>query len=180
MPQMPRFTRDRATIAEGPDGLRIVIPSWRGRAIGLLFFGAWIVAWNALWLGARFRLLKVEDAQVADGWQGALIELISNAVCVPMFLWHLAGRQVILIDDRALTIRHELFGVGPSRSYVLAGIGDLRASDEGLEAGSSVAFDHDGVRRRFARELPAAEVERLIAAIRGRFAIPDGQRTDHA
>ena len=169
--------RTHATLTEGPDGLQIVIPVWQGRKIALGFFGAWFVLWNVGWLGMMTHLIPSEAAEVADGLQGVVIWVLGNAACVPMFLWYLAGKEVILVDDRALTIRRTLFGLGPTRRYDLARVRDLRACGEGLEVGSSVAFDHDGKRRRFGQNLPAAEVERLIEAIRGRVAIPYGRRT---
>lgn len=172
--------RPRSTITDTPEGLRIDIAAGPLRRTFLGFVGTWLAFWNLAALAAALRLVPGESGEVATGWRFALVWLVGDAMALPPFLWYLGGRQVIRIDGRTLTIRREVFGIGRSRSYDLGGIRELRASSEGLEDGSSVAFDHEGRRRRFGAFLPEAEAEHLVGAIRARFDLPDdpGQRTD--
>src|SRR3954451_607589 len=107
----------RLAVAEGAEGLRIVIPGRRRLGtLFLVFFAVWLVIWNALGIAFALRLLPA-DLEVVRGWRTWSALILSDAIVLPIFLWYLAGREIVLLDDRSLTIRREVLGIGRSRTY---------------------------------------------------------------
>ena len=43
-----------------------------------------------------------------------------------ILLWIAAGREIITLDSGFLRVRREIFGIGWSRQYLLAEVGDIR------------------------------------------------------
>jgi len=115
-------------------------------------------------------------------WYGAMA--IAGAWFAFCLTWLVVGREVIQLRDRALVIKRSIFGKGPSRSFAISGIIDLRASNFGVSSmslsysfarmglvGGSIAFEYNGKTQRFGIDLEESDAKALLVAIRARFDI---------
>lgn len=171
MPE-PRTDGFRFSMAETPDGLRVVIPV-RGRTGRLVpgFVAVWLVCWDFAGLLAGLHILPAgPDVSIGQNAWAALA--VGNVVALSILVWYLAGREVVLVNDRSLTIRAELFGIGRSVRFDRGRVQHLRAYDErSAEGWTGVLFD-DGMRlRRFGTALAAPEVAFLAETVRDRLGL---------
>ena len=160
----------RFSTAETPDGLRIVIPV-RGRTGKRvpMYVALWLACWNLAGLLAALHVLPAgPDAQVDQNAWAALA--VGDLVAVSILVWYLGGREVVLVNDRSLTVRAELFGVGRSVRYDRARVHHLRAYDKPSNEGwTGVLFDDGSRLRRFGTALSAPEVAALAETVRRRL-----------
>ncbi len=150
--------RSRIVIDEGPDILRIVIPALRpGSGIFLAFFGLWLSFANLAAIIAALGMVPVEGGY--DPGEFAAMTLLFNVIGLPVFLWHLIGREVVRLDDRTLSIRLELCGLAWTRTFDPARIGGLHVIPDSLrhagKPGGPAFLDGDRLRTFGSRVLEA-------------------------
>jgi hypothetical protein len=93
-------------------------------------------------------------------------------------LYAIGGREVILVNSQSLTIRTEIFGVGPAKSYRAEQIRNLRFQPAlGVGKGrvaSRIAFDYGAKTIMFGADIDEPEADDLISRIRQRSGIVEG------
>ena len=110
-----------ASIERIPGGLRIMIPGWLGWG-SMAFHLIW--SYFAVDLSGD-ELLNILHGKADWGTIGLLLFWnIHLLLAVPLLLWQVAGREVILIDGVSMSQRLEIFGLGWARRFPVA---DIRA-----------------------------------------------------
>jgi hypothetical protein len=108
----------RATVVKEPTGLRITIPVKR-RWFMLLFLTVCLGFWG---VGGGTTLLKTLRGERGDDWL-TLAFLAVWVACIVfgvyVWLWQLAGQEVVVLRPRSLLLRREIFGFGRSREFDL-------------------------------------------------------------
>jgi len=176
------------TITEGPAELRVVIPARRHP-----FLVLYVVFCLGMWaLGEA----AVAHALLADPWTGATL---AAAVCLLPWTafgaavlaacaWLAAGRAVVTVTDRALTIRCAAFGLGSAREYDLAHVHALRLAPWWIfkpwaalgftlwlmPGAGPIALDYGARTVRFGNGLDEPEARRIVERIAARFGVPAG------
>lgn len=171
-PQAPRFRTERTA-----GGFRAEIPAKRN-----LFVLVFLIIWLAGWV---FGEASVSKQLVHPGPRTPVAFLslwitgwtVGGVLIAATIVWQLAGREVIIIDPQALTLRVEALGIGHSRSFKTAEIKFLRLSPfvsspfqnrqtsfpPIFGAGyGPVAFDYGARTYRAAAALDEAEARMLI------------------
>ena len=183
--------RTRITEEEFGD-FRITIPSPR---IGpmTLFLILWLCAWALGEYVVGTQLATWVFTGVAPrGGNGSFLVIwltfwtIAGFYTFSVLAWSLAGREVIVIGDEAITLTREVSRLRRSRWLDLAGVRNLRYAPEIYHRSRSrhsmsspwngcgvVAFDHGSTTYRFGDQLAEIEARRLIATIQERFKIPE-------
>jgi hypothetical protein len=188
--------KPRATVAEEADGaLKITIPvrrrwyDWPGMVLGVFLACAFLVGAAVVLVGlaiGRVGLRGPEGSLEAE----PLLLLFGFAAfglwLAYITLWCLFGREVMLIDAKALILRWQAPLHPVEKRYVLAEVRNLRAS-RGVWAGyfryasglflpdlfelrrGYIAFEYRGKTRSFAAALDEAEAEQIVARIIERF-----------
>lgn len=194
----------RATVTEEPGGLRIVIPAWR-HWLGIVFLGIWLPAWvvaEVLFGGVLVAAL----VSLLIGWgegptsiggtlllAAFLVPWTAAGLCTAVaWLWSVAGKDVVTVTDRGVTLKRDVWGRGPTRTYDVARVRALRVvpwwkynpwATWGYRrwmfpGGGPIALDHDGRTTRFGSGLHEAEARRIVARIRERLPLPTGPSPD--
>jgi hypothetical protein len=159
-----------------------------------LFLGLWLCGWA---IGEVFAIGTLADGVIQsltsgesslDGsWLGLVIWLLfwtfGGGIALVIFLWQVAGREVIEISYDAFKIGRKVLGIGPNKSYNPINVDNLRI-DENQPAGSSRAsrfgtagslgggrlvFDYGGAQVRFGSGLDSNEAKLLLAEIQSRY-----------
>lgn len=152
----------------------------------ILFLGFWLMAWavgeiivGALFLRGVFATLRGQAPNVGEGagmlFMGVWLTFwtLGGGFALLVWLWSLAGREIITIDGEGLTIRRAVFGIGPARRYVAGYVDRLRLADESGASsgpwGGGLAFDYGGDTIRFGAGLNPGEAREVLARIAARF-----------
>jgi len=194
----------RATITETPGEMRIVVPAWRNR-LGILVAGVWLAAWlltESLFVAALFAGLWARgrgspDVDVSAGGvvfyvAFLLIWTALGLLTLAGWLWAVAGKDVVTVTDRAVTLKRDVLGRGPTRTYEIDRLRALRVvpwwkynawATRGHRrwlfwGGGPIGLDHDGRTTQFASGVHEAEAYRIVDRVRARFAIPTGPSPD--
>jgi hypothetical protein len=186
----------RATITEVPEGLRIVIPA-RRRRFDILFVGAWLVAWllseavlvtaliAGLWAMSR-GMVEVPVGGVVFYVFFLLVWTAVGLLSLAGWLWAVAGRDILTVTDRAVTLRRDVLGRGLTRSFDTARLRALRVVpwwryNPWVTVGGRrrvlwfrgpIALDCRDGTTRFASGVHEAEAYRIVDRIRERFGVP--------
>jgi len=161
----------RAIISEDLSGLRISIPgkwSW-----ALLFPAAWLCAWTLGGIAAGASLFHHFSFFILFwmfGWA------LGETVVGYNVLYAIAGREIILVSADTLTCRKQIFGLGVTKSYPVAGMRNLRfqadASSGKTRIPSRIAFDYGDKVYGFGAGLAESDAFEVISRIQQRSAIP--------
>lgn len=179
-PGTPRYT-----IQDDFATLRVAIPAPRNWPT-ILFLGFWLMAWavgeiivGALFLRGVLATLRGQTPNVGEGagmlFMGIWLTFwtLGGGFALLVWLWSLAGREIITIDGEGLTIRRAVFGIGPARRYVAGYVDRLRVADESGASsgpwGGALAFDYGGDTIRFGAGLNPGEAREVLARIAARF-----------
>ena len=185
----------RITFSHVGAAVEVRIPTLKIKAL-LIFLPVWWTGWTAGGIFAIVALL------LGDPPGGALIVVwlifwfgfwVFTAYA---WLWDAFGNEVITFDHASLRIKRDLFGRGPSSTFVVLEISRLRAaglfggahtferslSPWGL-TGGMIAFEVGGKTRRFGLQLQEEEAHALVDTMRSQLpdsvfeAAPGGRQT---
>jgi hypothetical protein len=104
---------------------------------------------------------------------------LGGAAALTVFLWMLAGKQILRIDRGVLSVRWDVFGRGYSREYTISSISNLRVGAGGDSSlfnmgragdvwgftGGPLVFDYGAQTIRVAVGLHEAEAKTLLPRI---------------
>ncbi|OGS01493.1 MAG: hypothetical protein A2V88_03055 [Elusimicrobia bacterium RBG_16_66_12] len=166
----------------GFDGASFVVSGMRIWPL-TAFLGLWLCGWTAGELAALRSLMAASTPAFGSvflmvwliGW--TLGGLFAWAV----FLYSIAGREVVIVGPGRLRLRWEVFSLRWTREYAAETIRDLRVKEAqpprpgrvALGAMSALTFSHPGGNVVFGIGLTPEKAAGLLQAIRGRGALPD-------
>ena len=200
----------RVTIGAERSNLAIAaISTWlAGWAVGEFAVLNWVaslaaipIAWRFGWIPSQVAVGMAQSPQAR--WGECLVIILVWfpfwTICGIGFLhgllWHLGGREVIVIHEGILEVRRETDLTCRSQILHLSRVRGLRYAPEQTPAigysrgrsslstqvllgtvGGSIAFEHDGQTHGFGVGLETSEANQLIASILERFDIAEGGR----
>lgn len=180
----------RSTVRQEASGLTIEIPVKRNWFM-LVFLSLWLCGWLA---GA----IMVPGSFFSPGTPaGARLFTVAwlamwtvGGVCaIYIWLWQVAGMEIIRITHTSLTRRRALFRVGRDKEFGLSHIRNLRvATPQGFNpfdfasagqfwglSGGAVAFDYGARTYRFGLGLDEAEAKTIVQKIREHVRLPEAR-----
>jgi len=167
----------RSTVSEDVEGLRISIPAQRSWTI--LFMLGWLGAWTAGGIAAGTSLFHRFNFFIPF-WMCAWA--FGEVFAGYTVLYAIGGRQIVISKFDALTIRTEIFGLGPARSYLVSEMKNLRFQPPAIvnrgQRASGIAFDYGAKTVMFGGGLDEKEATDLVARIRQRCPIADATSQD--
>lgn len=175
----------KAIIQETPNGLQIVIPSRKNMFI-IIFLSIWLAGWFCGGLSAFAAILNDKSLSGENlfmiGW--LIIWMVIGTSALYIWLWNLLGKEVVVINNSGLVIKHEIFGYGRKKEYESMYIKNIRVSPQpfnlfnfssGLQAwgigGGFIAFDYGAKTYRFGASIDEAEAYQIVERIKKRFPI---------
>src|SRR5271166_3018211 len=162
----------RSTISEEAEGLRISIPPRRNWA--LLFMLGWLGAWTVGGIAAGTSLFHHFNFFILF-WMFAWV--FGEVFVGYTVFYAIGGRQIILASPDALTIKTEIFGLGPARSFLVSEMKNLRFEPRAIlgrgQRASGIAFDYGAKTVMFGDGLDEKEATALVARIRQRCPVAD-------
>jgi hypothetical protein len=152
----------RARLEDMPDGLRIAVPSrWNWFTF---LVGAVLTPFILLWV-----LLDLRSKPFAIA-----ITFLMWLIFFPrVWVWNLAGKEIIYLSRDTLSVHYSMLGVGWTFRYRLSGVSNFRYgapfhSRYGSE-NRTIVFDYEYMPRRFGLYLSESEANQLIAVLRTRI-----------
>jgi hypothetical protein len=112
-----------------------------------------------------------------------LVWTAAGAYVIYAWAWHLGGQEIIELDDRMLTKKRELFGLGIPKKFNVAEITNLRILPQSLPMrdteeritammaefwglrGGIMAFDHGAKTYRFGFGVDEPEAQQIMEAL---------------
>lgn len=175
-----------------PEGYRISIPvksTWLVSTPAMFFLGACGMA--VLYGIDRF----VRYEAMATSGIPAVVTVVGMTVgclCILYWwLWMVAGGETIAADDKTLSVKRDILGIGHTRSYDLLFVRDLRVElipptpqthltmiNWRGGGGCCLAFDYHGEPQYFGIGLFEDEAHALVKAVRRRVSIPSRPRQE--
>jgi hypothetical protein len=192
-PPPPRF------IAEELDnGIQVILPS-KKNFFHLLWHGLWLIGWSIMTTVGIFILAIFaigmtgfpndlpespnEFGSVIGTWifvalfLGFIVGL--GGVATYSFLWKIAGKEIVVINNQLMSIARQIFGWRRSTEYYLDNVIDLRVSfrqqphyaplraiKSMLGRDGIIAFDYGAKTYRFGLDIEEAEAKQIIAALK--------------
>lgn len=189
----------RSQIQDAGTSVQVVIPSPKYR-FQTVFLTIWLVFWalgeitiGSIVVGAAFALLTSDDPNVPRAavalTGGGLFLLVwlslwtlGGVWAAYVWLWQIAGREILALDGRALTITQRVPGLSRSKTYLAEHVRALRVVPalspywgwpRGMEmwgmTGGPLAFDYGARTYRFGAGLDDAEAKQILATLVRRF-----------
>lgn len=178
----------RSTVEQTPDGFTIVIPA-RKHWFTILFMLAWLGGWAVGEIAVLGQLIA--HGRPDGGSAFMLFWLcgwtIGGLWAIWTVLWMVAGAERITIGMGGLTIRRQVFGLGPRRDFDLGLIRHLRVvGDQGnlgsrrwspqtpsLGTSGAIAFDYGAKTIPCASGVEEAEAAMIVDELRSRYSFPE-------
>jgi hypothetical protein len=177
--------KPRAQVVDGASGLRVTIPARRVWFL-VFFLPVWLAGWvvGEVAVGGR---LFTDPPSGGEGFfllVWLVLWTVGGLLFTFFWLWNLAGKEVITLDEEALTIRYALGSTGWSRRFDRREVRDLRVSQSvtmdfrssfgwWLGGNGTVAFDYGARTYRFGRGIDEAEAKQVVAELRRRLEPPE-------
>ena len=175
----------RYSLEQTAEGLRVTIPARRNWFV-LLFLLVWFAGWLFGEVTVSNQVIhpvrNEPDRLFLVVW--LLAWTIGGAFAIAAAAWQLAGREVITFDSATLSHRVEAFGIGRTRTFRLADVRRLRATEWSNSPFSNqrmwfppvfgggygpLAFDYGARTFRIAPGLDEAEANMLVQELKGRI-----------
>jgi hypothetical protein len=173
-PSQPRWR-----LEEGAGSLTFVIPARRHWLV-LLFLSLWILGWaiGELLVPARLLGRSREAGENLFMVVWLVAWTLGGLVAIYLWLWNLAGREIVTVREGTLAIRRAIDGLGRSREFDAAHIEGLRVASQlwnpwdpasrlrfwGV-GGGTIAFDYGATTYRFGGALEEAEARQMVARL---------------
>ena len=176
-------SKARATISTSHKGLEIVIPSKKNVFV-ILFLAVWLVGWAfgevmvpaTFFSGDKPSGPMVFIAVWIIGWT------IGGAFALYIWLWNVAGKERITVNNQGLIVQRELFGYGREKEYEMTHISNLRVSPQPFNpfnvsaslqfwgiGGGVLAFDYGSRTYRFGSGIDEAEANQIMERIKAQY-----------
>ena len=172
----------RATITETPTGLLITIPANRNWFV-VLFVGFWMCGWLFGEVSAIIMLARAKTPLPANlfmlAWLGGWS--VGGAFAGYLWLWNVAGKELIALREDTLAIKSDVLGLGNVREFDLSEVCDLRIdklsprltmfnynSPAQMFGTGTIAFDYGAKTFRFGLGLDESEARQLIVRLNSR------------
>jgi hypothetical protein len=183
MPTALQPATPRAHIVDDVLRLRVTIPVRRNWFV-VFFLPLWLIGWA---VGEVAVLTKVlNDPPTGGEGPFVLVWLVMWNIIGPVFafywLWNITGKEIVTLDEEALTVRYALGPVGWTRRFDRHEVADLRVSAPATAefrslawwpGGGTIAFDYGARTHRFAAGLDEAEAKQVTAELRPRLEPPE-------
>jgi hypothetical protein len=183
---MPRFeplSEYRSTVESVPGGIEISTPARRNYFVAA-FLACWLGGW---FFGETSAISELLTPTTKTGGGTAFLFFwlcgwtIGGFFAAVMLLWTLAGRERVTVQNDAVSIRREAFGIGLGKHYELRSVKNLRAIETAGAiggfatgardpfgfSGGRMAFDYGAKTIHFGAAVDMAEARYLIAKIAG-------------
>jgi hypothetical protein len=179
----------RSIPRDGPEGFEIVFPAKRNVS-GLVFITLWF---GFCCLGATSAIRHLVKGENPAGGAFLVLWLLAWIVgggwAVWIWMWLVAGREVVILRPGSLIVRIEAFGIGRTREYDLAAVKNLSVSPaywhdvsragpvdyyhlsrggQGFMGWGTLAFDYGAKRPRFGRFIDQAEATQVLGELTAR------------
>lgn len=113
-----RSEKMRSQVSDGPDGLTITIPT-KKNIFMLIFLAVWLVVWavgevtvpTLFLFGKTLPSVRLFSAVWLAAWT------IAGMFAIYVWLWNIAGREIIRITSKGIVIKRAVFGYGIERQY---------------------------------------------------------------
>jgi len=176
----------RVTLTGGPEGLEIVIPAQRNLVV-LVFLGIWLVGWVTGEVTTLAELLK-DGPRRSEGLVLLWLALwtVGGVFAAYMWLWMLVGKERVLMGTSTLRVTRDVLGLGPTHSYELFQVRNLRVATRPVSprdtvvtprlarlVGGLIAFQYKGQTVRFGASIDEAEAQMIVERMRQRYAFPE-------
>jgi hypothetical protein len=168
----------RLKIVDDGNRVSVEVPSKRNWFL-ILFLGFWLCGWLAGEIMVPMKFVGGDVPKSAAlfsiAWLGGWT--VGGAMAITIFAWNLGGRELVTCTRDQLSIRHDVRGLGFTRTYDTAHISRLRIDDRPINlfdprmslafwglGGGRVAFDYGSSTVRFGYQLDDPDANRLIDA----------------
>jgi|HubBroStandDraft_1064217.scaffolds.fasta_scaffold358542_1 hypothetical protein len=173
----------RASVLDTPEGLVIDLPASKNWAL-ILFIGFWLCGW-ALGEFSAIHQLATGKTPTSGGslfllvWLGAWT--VGGCIAISVWLWNVAGHEIVSLTPTSLAIRRSMLGFGPSREYDLPSVKNLRINAPAVISpynrgfspqtpfGGTIAFDYGSKTFRFGGGVDEAEASHLVELLKSRY-----------
>jgi hypothetical protein len=177
----------RVTIADTPEGLRIVMPCRRSWMV-ILFLAFWICGWAVAEVMIAIQLLNGDAPPEGEffmlTWFG--VWTVSGVLAIYAWLWQVLGKEIVTVRGQTFTTRRDIAGFGFDKEYDLRQMRDLRVASVGFSpvdfsnslqlwgvGGGVIAFEYGARTYRFGAGLDETEAKQIVAAAKQRSHIRD-------
>jgi hypothetical protein len=170
----------KASVFDTPAGLVINIPSAKSWFL-ILFLGFCLCEWL---LGEVSAIRSLAIGKMASGKTLFVVVwlvgwTVGGCYFIYVWLWNLAGHEIVSLTPASLTIRRDILGFGRSGEYDLPSLKNLRIAPtfgntnsnfpKPSLVGGTIAFDYGAKTFRFGGGLDDAEASHLIDVLKSRY-----------
>jgi hypothetical protein len=176
--------KPRAQVVEDVSGVRVTIPAPRNWFL-VFFLPLWLAGWVVGEVAVGGKLFT----DPPDGGEGLFLAVwlvlwtLGGLLFTFFWLWNLAGKEIVALDDESLSIRYAIGGSGWTRRFERAEVRDLRVSQASamdfrsafgwwLGGNGTMAFDYGARTYRFGRGIDEAEAKQVVAELGPRLEPP--------
>ena len=168
---------------DSPAGFEIIIPAKRNYFY-ITFLGFWIMGWVVAEVWVIDMLISWNSGTEYSkiflySWLGAWTA--GGVFSIYFWLWMAIGKEIIILNEMALSIKRDILGFGRTYEYVLNHINNMRYSAPGHTAydfetgmsiigirGGLIAFDYGERTFRFGASIDEVEAKDIILEINRR------------
>lgn len=165
--------RRRSTTRLSPTGLEISIPA-KLHVFVMVFLSVWLTIGGAVELFMLRTLLTEPEASLVV-W--VIFWTLAGGAALYIWLWMIAGKEIIALQSGVLAVKHSLFGWVRVREYDLRHVSNLRVDPEPYDSEGPrlsavypfrtgpIAFDYQGQTIRFADGVREDEAHEIVALL---------------
>lgn len=181
----------RITIADTPQGLRIVMPCRRSWLV-VCFLGFWICGWAVGEVMVTRQLLNGDAPPLGEvfmlTWLGAWT--VGGLLAIYAWLWQVMGKEMLTVHGQTFKTRRDIGGFGFDKEYDLVQMRDVRVGQLSVNpfefssslqlwgvGGGVIVFNYGARIYRFGAGLDETEAKQIVTTIKQRYRIPESTRT---
>lgn len=184
---LEKLENGRAKIHDLGNTLEIIIPSKKNILI-ILFVSLWLMGW---FVGETMVLGTLLFGKTPMGFETIFFIVwlslwtIGGLSAIVILLWNVVGQEVITLSRDRLEIARKVFGIGPSKEYIVSEVKNLRIfidrntftrrsvmSFWGF-SGGLIKFDYGMKTVRFAQSIDEAEAVIILEKLKERESLKE-------